>query len=58
LCYNLPAMELFVSIVKYAFVILLGLEVALMLRALFTIAREKARAATSPEAAAPAPAEE
>jgi hypothetical protein len=44
-------MELIVSIVKYIFVVGLGVEVALILRALFNLARDKARAAQLPVAA-------
>jgi hypothetical protein len=47
-------METIATIVKYIFVVGVGVEVLLILRALFTLARDKAR-----EAAAPAkPAEE
>lgn len=38
-------MELLVPILKYAFVIGLGVEVLLILRSLVMLAREKARAA-------------
>lgn len=44
--------HLFIGLVKYTFVALLGVELLLMLRALVTMARDKARAA------APTPAEE
>ena len=44
-------MELIASIVKYIFVVGLGVEVALILRALFNLARDKARAAELPVAA-------
>ena len=44
-------MELIVSILKYLFVIGLGVEVALILRALFNLARDKARAVELPVAA-------
>ena len=47
-------MEIVASILKYIFVVGVGIEIALMLRALVGLAREKARA---PEAPA-APAEE
>lgn len=36
-------METFVAILKYVFVAGVGIEVLLILRALFTLAREKAR---------------
>jgi len=42
------------TIIKYIFVVGLGVEVLLVLRALFNLARDKARAAE----AGPAPAEE
>ena len=41
-------METLVSIVKYSFVIAVGVEVALILRALVVLALGKARAATLP----------
>jgi hypothetical protein len=44
-------MELAVSILKYLFVVGLGVEVALIVRALFNLARDKARAAELPVAA-------
>jgi hypothetical protein len=44
-------MEPVVSILKYLFVVGLGVEVALILRALFNLAREKAQAAELPAAA-------
>jgi hypothetical protein len=44
-------MDIIVSAIKYVFVVGVGVEVALILRALFLLARDKARAA---EAAAPA----
>lgn len=47
-------MEIFVTILKYIFVVGVGVEVLLILRALVDLAREKARAADAP----PAPAEE
>ena len=40
-----------VSFLKYLFVVSLGVEVALILRALYNLAREKARAAQLPTAA-------
>jgi hypothetical protein len=40
-----------VSILKYVFVVGAGVEVALILRALFILARDKARAADLPMAA-------
>ena len=43
-------MELIVHILKYLFVVGLGVEVALILRALFNLARDKARAAELPVA--------
>jgi hypothetical protein len=43
-------MELVVSALKYIFVIGVGVEVALILRALYTLARDKARAAEPPAA--------
>jgi hypothetical protein len=43
-------MEIVVSILKYLFVIVFGVEVALILRALYALARDKARAAASPDA--------
>jgi hypothetical protein len=42
-------METVVSILKYTFVVAFGVEVALILRALYTLARDKARAAASPD---------
>jgi hypothetical protein len=47
-------METVATILKYIFVVGLGVEILLILRALFNLARDKARAA----AAAPASAEE
>jgi hypothetical protein len=44
-------MEIVVNIVKYLFVVSLGIEVALILRALFNLARDKARAVELPVAA-------
>jgi hypothetical protein len=44
-------MEIVVNTVKYLFVVGLGVEVALILRALFNLARDKARAAELPVAA-------
>jgi hypothetical protein len=44
-------MEIVVSMLKYVFVIGLGVEVALIGRALFNLARDKARAAELPVAA-------
>jgi hypothetical protein len=44
-------MELIVTILKYLFVVGLGVEVALILRALFSLARDKARAAELPDVA-------
>ena len=38
-------MDIFVSVIKYIFVAALGVEVLLILRALYSLAREKARAA-------------
>ena len=46
-------METLVPVVKYVFVIAFGVEILLILRALFQLARDKAR-----DAQAPAPAEE
>ena len=46
-------METLVPIVKYIFVLAFGVEILLILRALFQLARDKAR-----EAQAPAPAAE
>jgi hypothetical protein len=45
-------METIIPIIKYIFVIGVGVEVVLILRALFNLAREKARAAELPAAAA------
>ena len=45
-------MEAIIPAVKYVFVVGVGVEVLLILRALFTLAREKARAAEAPAAAA------
>jgi hypothetical protein len=47
-------METVVSIIKYVFVVGFGVEILLILRALFELARDKAREAQ----AQPAPAEE
>ncbi|HWQ13283.1 MAG TPA: hypothetical protein VNL77_10805 [Roseiflexaceae bacterium] len=47
-------MDIIIGLVKYTFVALLGVELVLMVRALVTLAREKARASQ----AAPAQAEE
>lgn len=44
-------MEIVVSIIKYVFVVGLAVEVALIFRALFNLARDKARAAELPIAA-------
>ena len=44
-------MEIVVSMLKYIFVVGLGVEVALIVRALFNLARDKARAAELPVAA-------
>ena len=44
-------MEQVVSILKYLFVVGAGIEVALILRALYNLARDKARAAESPATA-------
>ena len=44
-------MELVVSILKYLFVVGVGVEVALILRALYNLARDKARAAELPTTA-------
>jgi hypothetical protein len=41
-------MEIVVSIIKYIFVVGVGVEVALILRALYSLARDKAREADSP----------
>ena len=41
-------MEALVPIVKYIFVIAFGVEIVLMLRALFLLARDKARDAQAP----------
>jgi hypothetical protein len=46
------AMETVVALVKYIFVAGVAVEVALILRALFTLARDKARAANVAEAPA------
>jgi len=43
-------MDIVVSVLKYLFVIAFGVEVALILRALYALARDKARAAASPDA--------
>ncbi|MFL5805919.1 MAG: hypothetical protein ACJ8CR_29805 [Roseiflexaceae bacterium] len=43
-------METVVGVLKYTFVIVFGVEVALILRALYALARDKARAAASPDA--------
>jgi hypothetical protein len=45
-------MQTALYIVKYAFVLGLGVEVVLILRSLFLLARDKARAATVAPAAA------
>jgi hypothetical protein len=45
-------METFASIVKYVFVIGFSVEVALIVRALVALARDKARAAQGPARAA------
>jgi hypothetical protein len=41
-------MEIIATVVKYIFVIGVGVEVALILRSLFLLAREKARGAQAP----------
>ena len=41
-------MEIIVSVLKYVFVVGVGVEVALILRALFQLARDKAVAAELP----------
>lgn len=46
-------MEQIVPFIKYGFVLALMVEVALILRALFNVAREKARAAAVAAPAAP-----
>jgi hypothetical protein len=43
-------MEIVVNILKYLFVVSLGVEVALILRALFNLARDRAYAAQLPAA--------
>ena len=43
-------MDIVVSILKYLFVVAFGVEIALTLWALYTLARDKARAAASPDA--------
>jgi hypothetical protein len=43
-------MEVIVSILKYLFVLALGVEVALIVRALYRLARDKAREAAAPAA--------
>lgn len=43
-------MDVFVSLLKYTFVVALGVEVAIILRALVRLAREKAAEATTPVA--------
>ena len=52
LCYNQgegdKVMETITAVVKYIFVVGLSVEVALILRALVMLAREKARAVESP----------
>jgi len=45
-------MEILVTILKYVFVVGVGVEVLLILRALVNLAREKARAADAPAAPA------
>ena len=45
-------MEIVVPVVKYIFVAAAGVEVVLILRALFLLARDKARAAQAPTPAA------
>jgi hypothetical protein len=45
-------MEIVVSILKYIFAVAAGVEVLLILRALFNLARDKARAAELPAAPA------
>jgi hypothetical protein len=42
-------MDIVVSVLKYLFVVAFGVEVALILRALYALARDKARAAASPD---------
>lgn len=44
----MTAIEFLVNFLKYSFVVALGVEVALILRALYTLAREKAHAAEPP----------
>jgi hypothetical protein len=41
-------MEIFVAVVKYVFIIGVGVEAVLILRALFNLARSKARPAAAP----------
>jgi len=41
-------MDTVVSVIKYIFVVGVGVEVALILRALYTLARDKAHEAASP----------
>ena len=41
-------MEIVITVVKYIFVIAVGVEVALILRSLVMLAREKARGAQAP----------
>jgi hypothetical protein len=43
-------MEIVVNILKYIFLVSVGVEVVLILRALFILARDKARAADLPAA--------
>ena len=45
-------MESIVSVLKYVFVVGVGVEVALILRALFQLARDKAKVAELPAAPA------
>ena len=44
-------MEIAVNVLKYVFVVAAAVEVALILRALFTLARDKAHAAELPATA-------
>lgn len=44
-------MELIITVIKYTFVVALGVEAVLIGRAIVNLAREKARAAAKPIAA-------
>lgn len=41
-------MEIIISLIKYTFVVALGVEALLVARALFNLARDKAREANAP----------